>query len=164
MNLVSTILAYGTSEGASRAWDTRGRGRTKHDSDKVARALASYVPQNKNKVKVATMNEALVAKLLGGTQTTFKHPFDVLVNKGKIAIEVKTVFPGVRNSKITQHPASLERKADFLDEGKYKKAYTVIFDMRDHSTYVAKGLGSFRFDRPGNVEQVSLKKLSSIIN
>jgi hypothetical protein len=28
MNLATTILAYGTSEGVAKAWDSRGRGRT----------------------------------------------------------------------------------------------------------------------------------------
>ena len=51
----------------------------------------------------------------------------------------------------------------FMDAEKYKKAYTVIFDMRDHAVYVGKGLGSFRFKQSGDVEKVNLKNLASRI-
>lgn len=170
MNISSTlsILAAGTSEGATRAWDTRGRGRhTSTVSKKAARALKSYVPVTKEKRSLATVNEAIVAKLVGGLHTHDSEEFDVLLSGRKIGIEVKTVFDTAKNFKITQHPESMARKDMYMKAEGYKKAYTVIFDMRDKSVYVAKGLGSFRFDnkslQSGRVEPVTLKTLASKI-
>ena len=96
-----------------------------------------------NKLKVATLNESVVAKLIGGVVTTAKHEFDVLNEKKGIAIEVKTVFPGVKHDKITMHPQSIERKQMFIKAEKYKKAYTVIFDMRDDKDVCSKRFGIF---------------------
>jgi len=169
MNLQASLdmFGYGTSSGMEKAWDSRGRGRKKCTTPKCQRALASHVPVTKEKRGLATVNEAIVAKLVGGFHTKDSEEFDVLLPGRKIGIEVKSVFPGVMHSKITMHGSSLERKIMFLDAEKYKKAYTVIFDMRDHSVYVAKGLGSFRFDKKslqsGKVQLVNLKSLASMI-
>lgn len=166
MNLSNTIdiLASGTSEGASKAWDTRGRGRHKQDSDKVARAKASYVPVTKDKRQRATVNEAVVAKLVGGIHTKDSEEFDVLLPGKKIAIEVKTIFPDAKNDKITQHPESLERKHMYMASERYKKAYTVIFNMLDNKVYAGKGLGSFRPSaKSSSVQIVNLSKLKDFI-
>src|ERR1039458_4277457 len=105
MNLASTlaILATGTSEGGKKAWDTRGRGRHKKDPDRVARAKASYVSVTTPKRAVATINEAIVAKLVKGHHTKDSEEFDVLLAGRKIAIEVKTIFPGQKNNRIIMH-------------------------------------------------------------
>lgn len=164
MNLESTILAAGTSEGASKAWDTRGRGKHKPDSDKVARAKASYVPVTKDKRQTATVNEAIVAKLVGGLHTKDSEEFDVLLSGKKIAIEVKTIFPDAKNDKITMHGPSLERKLMYMDSEKYKKAYTVVFNMLDNKVYAGKGLGSFRPSaKNSSVQPISLSKLKGFI-
>src|SRR6266404_3427351 len=107
MLLSSTIEIHsvGTSEGVSKSWDTRGRGRKL--SDKAKRALVSHVPVTAEKLHVAKFNETVVAKILGGLTTKDNAPFDVIA--GKIGIEVKTVFPGVKNNKVTLHPESREQ-------------------------------------------------------
>jgi hypothetical protein len=166
MNLEATldIHASGTSEGASKAWDTKGRGRNKVDSEKVARAKASYVPVTKDKRQRATINEAVVAKLVGGLHTKDSEEFDVLLPGKKIAVEVKTIFPDAKNDKITMHGPSLERKLMYLASEKYKKAYTVVFNMLDNKVYAGKGLGSFRPSaKSSSVQPISLNKLKGFI-
>ena len=166
MNLESTLVIHGTgtSSGASKAWDTRGRGRHKVDVDKVSRAKVSYVPVTKDKRRTATVNEAIVAKLLGGLHTKDSEEFDVLLPGKKIGVEVKTIFPDVKNDKITQHPESLERKHMYMASEGYKKAYTVIFNMLDNKVYVGKGLGSFRPSaKNSSVQPISLKQLKGFI-
>jgi hypothetical protein len=155
MNLSSTIQAYGTSEGVSKAWDERGRGR-KQLSDKAQRALATYVPATQEKQRMAEQSEQIIAKAIGGQVTHNNSPFDVI--KGKVAIEVKTMFPGIKHNKITMHPEARQRKLKTAKKLKLS-AYTVIVDRRDNSIYVAKGVGSFRLGH-GSTEEVSLKDLA----
>jgi hypothetical protein len=160
MRINSTIECYGTSEGVSHAWDTRGRGRKdKEQSDRIARATASYNPVTRDKVQRAIENERRVAKAIGGEMTPHKHPFDVL--KEKLSIEVKTIFPGAKNDKITMHGPSLERKENFISENKIRKVFTVIIDERESipRVYVAKGLGSFRLEGGSVGEVKSIKSL-----
>lgn len=165
MNLSSTIAiqSYGTSEGAQHAWDTRGRGRKEVEkplSDRAKRALDSHVPITAEKMQISKSNERVVAKVLGGLSTADNAPFDVIV--GKIGVEVKTVFPGVKNNKITLHPESRERKYDLMKKLKMTKAFVVICDERSGKTYVGEGLKSFRFDRSG-VKEVQIKDLKKVI-
>lgn len=155
MNLNTTLEAYGTSEGLGKAWDTRGRGRHAQLSDRAKRALETYVPVNSAKIQLALESQTLIASAIGGTVTRDNAPFDVV--KGKNAIEVKTIFPGVKNNKITMHPESRVRKEKFARKEKMKP-YTVIVDRRDNSVHVAEGVKSFRLGK-GNVKQVSLSEL-----
>lgn len=154
MNLASTIVAYGTSEGAEHAWDTRGRGR-KQLSDKAARAIATYVPVTSDKRRLADESQTIIARAIKGEVTHNNSPFDVI--KGKIAIEVKTIFPGVKNNKITMHPESRERKLNAAKKFKLD-AYTVIVDRRNDKIYIANGVGSFRIGM-GSTKEVSLNQL-----
>lgn len=164
MRINSTIECYGTSEGVSHAWDSRGRGRKdKEKSERIDRATKSYNPVTREKVRIATLNEARVAKAIGGITTPHKDPLDVL--KGKTGVEVKTIFPGAKNDKITMHGPSLERKYNFINENSMRKIYTVIIDERESvpKVYVAKGLGSFRL-AGGTVHEIkSIKALRDYI-
>lgn len=154
MNLLSTIEAYGTSEGVMKEWDERGRGRKKL-SDKAQRALATYVPATRDKQRMAEFSEQIIAKAINGEVTHNNSPFDVI--KGKVAIEVKTIFPGVRNNKITMHPESRQRKLAAAKKSKLT-AYTVIVDRREDKFYIAKGVGSFRIGH-GSTQEVALHDL-----
>lgn len=164
MNLISAIslLYAGTSEGAKKAWDTRGRGRKEKElSPRAQRAIASYVPMTHDKHALTEIHEKMIAKALGGSVTKDHSPFDVLV--GKMGIEVKTVFPGVKNNKITMHKESRERKLAFMKANKIKKAFTVVVDTRDHSIYIGEGLKSFRFKMGGMHKVTSTKDLKGFM-
>jgi hypothetical protein len=156
MNLISTLECYGTSEGLQKAWDERGRGRKL--SDKVERARASYVPVTREKQQAAELNEKILAAAIGGEVTHNNSAFDVV--KGKYAIEVKTIFPGVKNNKITMHPKSRMRKEAFAKQFKMK-AHTVIFDERDEKIHVAVGVGAFRLGH-GSTKEVTLNQLKEM--
>lgn len=164
MNIESAIFAYGTSEGATHAWDTRGRGKKDQDKDteaRRARAVKSHIPVTPEKLAIAYKREEAVAKAIGGTLTPKGAPFDVL--KGKIGIEVKTIHPGSKRSKITVHKNSRLRKEAYVKSAKLKKTFTVILDERDHKVYVANGIGSFKLGK-GNANVIpSLQSLRNHI-
>lgn len=161
------IFAAGTHEGAEKAWDTRGRGtKDKESTDRAKRALATHVPATAAKQRVAEANELIIAKAIGGKQLTDNSPFDVL--KGKIGIEIKSVFPGVKNDKITMHPESRDRKLLAIKLMKLEKAVTVICDMRNSKFYVGEGVKSFRFGPKAlaggqGVKEVGLKDLRKYV-
>lgn len=164
MNLETTIQAYGTSEGASHAWDTRGRGRKEIEkklSTRAQKALESYVPLTAAKLQVSKSNERVLAKLIGGISTADNAPFDII--KGKVGIEVKTVFDGVKNNKITMHPESRERKFSLMKKMKLEKTFTVIFDERDGKMYLGEGLQSFRFKDSGIKNDIKMKDLIKVL-
>lgn len=126
MNVTSTIELYasGTSEGADKAWDTRGRGRKL--SDKAERALKSFIPVTAEKVKMSALNAKLIADAIGGKTTPDNHPYDVLTNK--VGIEVKTIIEA-KNDKVTVHKESRERKQEFQKKTGITP-YIAVVDMR----------------------------------
>lgn len=123
-------------------------------SDRAQRALDSYVAQTRGKSQIARLNEVLVARYVKGDTTGDNRPFDVTTKK--TGIEVKTIFPGAKNDKITQHPESLARKWKEQKTLKMKNVATVAIDMRGKGldVYVKPSLGSFRLG--------SMQKISSI--
>jgi hypothetical protein len=132
------VSMYGGGLGSGR----HPYGRKPKDENKIERAKASYVPMTKEKYNISTLSEGLVAKAIGGTQLADHEPFDVM--KKGVGIEVKTLFPGMKNTKITMHKSSLARK---MKEARQKKlrTYTVVVDMRQKKldVLVRAGLGSF---------------------
>lgn len=169
--LLYNILAGGPGSG-------RHKEKEAELSDKAKRALATYVPQDKSKVALATLNELLIAKAIGGTtespqveyrkavggvvrqkganQTTFD------VYKGKVALEVKTLSPTAKNDKLTCHPESCDRKNKAIKDNKLK-AFTVAVDMRTKPStyYYRSGVGSFRLNSMNKVE--GIEKLKEVL-
>lgn len=132
MNLASTIalLGYGTSQGAEKAWDTRGRGRkprpTVKGLDRSALSKKYSVPVNADKVQAAAQSVQQLAQALGGMVTTNSHPFDIL--KKGVGIEVKRFMPGHKNLKATVHPDSKQHKIDFATKNNLKRLWLVVHD------------------------------------
>jgi len=158
MNLASTIEAYGTSQGAEHAWDTRGRGRKEQLSNKAQRARAAYVPCTAEKQRLADESEKLISAIIHGQRTADNAPFDII--KGKNGIEVKTIFPGVKNDKITIHPESRMRKEEFARKNKIEM-HTVVVDRRTNEIHYAPGVKSYRLGI-GRIKKVSVKELTEI--
>jgi hypothetical protein len=138
---------------------------TEHEkplSDRAQRALATYVPQTKGKSLIAKLNETLVAKYVKGQWLADHEPFDVLMKNA--GIEIKTIFPGAKNDKVTMHQDSLARKIQDMKDKGFKKAWTVAIDMRDMKkmdVYVKPSLGSFRLGSMQKIE--SIKDLGKYI-
>ena len=133
----------GTSEGARKAWDTRGR-KQQALTERSQRALATYNPVTPQKVQMAKLSERQIARAVGGVPTADNSPFDILI-KGKIGVEVKTLLEA-GNDKVTMHPLSLERKLVEAKRMKLDSTYTVAVDLREGApkVYYKAGLGSFR--------------------
>lgn len=161
MNIRDTIAAYGTSEGAEKAWDTRGRGRKQRPlSDRAQRAIASYNPSTHAKRVIAYDVQNKVAKALGSQSTPDHLPFDII--KGNVGVEVKALIDRIRDD-ITMHPPSLRRKIDYAKEHYLKRMYTIVVDLRGGSekVYYKKGVGSFRLN---SMERLSgLSELKRVI-
>ena len=137
MQLATAILAYGTSQGAEKAWDTRGRGRKprphveKLDRSKLSKKFS--VPVNTEKIRAAAESVKTLASVLGGVVTTNSHPWDILLNGSKVGIEVKRFMPGHKHLKATVHPESREKKVAFADKTKMKRMYLVVHDASNPS-------------------------------
>ena len=160
MNLQTAILAYGTSEGASRAWDSRGRGRHPQEHgirthDRSERAKESHVPVTSEKVRLAKESVVMLSKALGADPTPDNHPFDILLHGTKVGIEVKRFFPGHKNPKVTIHSGqsgkgegasrngSKDKKVAFAKETGMKRLYVAVHDTSDpnHERWYARRLG-----------------------
>jgi len=113
-------------------------------SIKAKRALDSHVPMSKEKERIATQSEEVVARALKGKRTGDNHPMDVILtaNKRRHGIEVKTIIDGKHN-KITMHKESLARK---LNWAKKNRAQTHTVVVKGQHVYYRKGLGSFRLE------------------
>lgn len=126
-------------------------------SARTARAIDTHISMTKEKRARAERYEATVAKLIGGKNLDDNEPFDVIV--GRHAVEVKVVLSG-KHSKVTMHPESLARKANFLrDEG--MTGHTVVIDAREDKPvyYYKRGVGSFRLSAMHAVKSEELKGL-----
>ena len=127
-------------------------------AERSARASASHIPATKARQFKAAQYEATVAKLIGGKNLEDHEPFDVI--RGQHAVEVKTVLPGAKSVKVTMHPDSLMRKANFLRDEKMT-GHTVAIDARGKKPvyYYASGVGSFRLSNMRTVKGAELKGL-----
>lgn len=137
----ASIKAGGAGSGCRGSNCGRPR---KKDESRQQRAISSYKPMTKNKIKLALANQTKLAKLLGGTEIGDHKPFDVIIKGKRIGIEVKTIFAGAK-ANITMHKASLARKVSFAKKAKLS-SYTVVFDNRSSNSkyFWAQGLGSFK--------------------
>lgn len=140
------IHAYGTSEGADKAWDTRGRGRKERPHvpklDRSKLAKQSYVKVTADKIQMAAQSVKTLASVLGSTPTSDSHPWDILLKGTKIGVEVKRFMPGRTHLKATIHSGtgdvkdkngSKERKVEFADKHGMKRMYLVVHDTHDPS-------------------------------
>lgn len=160
-------LNAGTSEGATKAWDSRGRGRKEKDkkgkpnaktkpetkpvgkdgekelSERAQRAKENYVPLTKEKYQLAMQFQNKFAKAIGGQVITNNQPFDVV--KGNTVFEVKTIQNG-KADRIEMRPDSRKNKETMIRRNKLK-AFTVGFDIRQgkEAIYIKPGVGAFRF-------------------
>jgi len=139
------LYAYGTSEGVSKAWDSRGRGRaprpTVPNLNRSALAKANCVPVTSDKIRAAKESVNRLAQALGATVTNDNHAWDLLMNGTKIGIEVKRFMPGRKNLKATIHSGkdvkgsgsqgSKQRKVEFADKSGMKRMYLVVHDTHD---------------------------------
>ncbi len=139
-----SLYAYGTSEGVSRAWDTRGRGRAERPVSNIDRSALSkqnYVKVTADKIRAAKESVDMVARAIGGTVTSDNSPWDVLAKGTKIGIEVKRFLPGRKNLKATIHSGDAasgdrssgakERKVEFANKSGMKKMFLVVHDTHD---------------------------------
>lgn len=134
-------------------------GRPSTEVDRSERAKIYFKPSTKLKQAIADHSEQELSTALRIPRTKDNSPFD-LVAKG-IGVEVKTLIDN-KNSKITMHPASRQRKITAArKEG--LRMYTVVCDKRQSGQtayYFASGVGSFRIASMRPVSSVAeLKKL-----
>lgn len=144
MQIQASIDLYSGGPGSGCQGEHCGRPHSK-DEAKQSRARESFVPVNTEKILGSAANVRKIAELIGGKATPDNHPFDVL--KGKIGIEVKTIYPTAKNDKVTVHRESRLRKEDFANRSKLKSMYVVAVDQRPgkENVYYAKVPGwSFR--------------------
>jgi hypothetical protein len=133
----------------------RGQGGGK-DRTRADRARASHNPATRDKHIIATQQEQIVAKAIGGRIEAGNAPIDVWTDHS--AVEVKTIVGG-KNAKITMHPASRMRK-----EAAAKKAgkapHTVAIDHRGPKPiyYHRAGYGSYRLEHMARVSLSQLKE------
>jgi hypothetical protein len=137
-------------------------GRKQKDKGRQARALSSYIPATKEKLAQATKNEKDLAKLIPGAQHIGDHqPFDILIAKARIGLEVKTIIDGKKDA-ITMHKASRERKEKAAKQMKLSRIATVIFDDRNKKIYLGEGVKSFRITLRSGGQNPSLKMFSNL--
>ena len=118
----------------------------KKHSPRALRALESYVPLTKEKMKVALDYQTKLAEALGFGVTHNNAPFDVI--KGDIAFEVKTI-QDAKDSRIHMRKDSRERKEKLASEHNLR-IYTVAFDLREAeepTIYIRRGVGAFAFSQ-----------------
>ncbi len=129
-------------------------------AERSARSSKHHIPATKAKQDQAAKYEETVAKLIGGKNLDDHEPFDVI--KGRHAVEVKTVLLGAKSVKVTMHPDSLMRKANFLRDEKMT-GHTVVIDAREEKPayYYKVGVGSFRLSNMQVVKAAELKGLIS---
>jgi hypothetical protein len=108
-------------------------------------AKASHVAIGAAKRALAADMERLVAGAFRSVPTTGNAPFDVLIRRVTVGVEVKTLVDQ-KNDKITMHPASLARKLRSARALRLRRVYTVVVDLRGRKpvVYYKRGLGSFR--------------------
>jgi hypothetical protein len=151
-------LVYAGGPGSGR----HKTGRKQKDEGRKSRALASYIPATKEKLAQATNNERNLAKVIPGAKHIGDHqPFDVLVPKSRMALEVKTIIVGKKDA-ITMHKASRERKEKAAKQMKLNKVYTVIFDDRNKKIYLGEGVKSFRLKLRSGEQNPSLKVFTNL--
>lgn len=124
---------------------------------RTSRARHSHKPATREKQQKAARFEKAVAKAVGGKDLDDNEPFDVI--KGRQAVEVKAIIEG-KNPKITMHPESLARKANYLRDNEMV-GHTVVIDARSSKEiyYYARGVGSFRLSGMERVTKTRLKEL-----
>ena len=125
-------------------------------SEKVKKALESYLPVTRDIMRAAIANQAVLATAISGKVTPDNRPFDVETRTA--LVEVKTIIRGTTD-KITMHPESLQRKLDAA-KASGKTAFTVIFDNRTSKVYYREGLGSFRLV---DMTETTVAKLRGVI-
>jgi hypothetical protein len=157
-------LVYGGGPGSGR--HKTGRKERVKDSGRQSRAFESYVPSNAASQLKATMNEKKLANALPGSVHLGDHaPFDIMIPKARIGIEVKSKFDG-RKDTITMHPSSRQRKLDAAKSMKLRNIFTVIFDDRHGIIYYAKGVGSYKWKHGrehAQIKPISLNDISKVI-
>lgn len=181
-----TLFAAGTSEGAKKAWDTRGRGRKPRSKSTIDRSTLSKefsVKINAAKINNAAASVKLVAAAIGGTVTPDHHPWDILVRGNKIVVEVKHFEPGRKNLKATIHSgeherskdphgkSSKDRKKEWAELHGSKQMWLVVHDEHDpkHPAFYARRVGDRghhlsdpKDKRPGwSYKTYTMKRLSS---
>jgi hypothetical protein len=169
INLEKRIIHYTNyleAGGPGSGRHKTGRKEKVKDPGRKARALETYVPSNAASQLKATINEKKLANALPGSVHLGDHaPFDIMIPKARIGIEVKSKFDG-RKDTITMHPSSRQRKLDAAKSMKLKSIYTVIFDDRHGIIYMAKGVGSYKWrhgkDHP-QIKPISLNDISKVI-
>jgi hypothetical protein len=144
-----------------------GRKEKVKDPGRKARALETYVPSNAASQLKATINEKKLANALPGSVHLGDHaPFDIMIPKARIGIEVKSKFDG-RKDTITMHPSSRQRKLDAAKSMKLKSIVTVIFDDRHGKIYYAQGVGSYKWKtgrEHSTLKETTLLELPKIIS
>jgi hypothetical protein len=134
-----------------------GKDEGSSQSDRSARASASYNPATKEKQQASDKLEVDMAKALGATRSEDNLPMDITAKGGKVGLEVKMVHDG-KHDKVHMRPDSRQRKEAWVADKPGRKAYTVIVDNRDkfeggkhadkysgNKIYWKQGVGAFRF-------------------
>lgn len=126
-------------------------------SKKAARALKSHNPATKAKQDASEKLEQRMAKNLGAKKSSDNKPMDVTTKNGMVGIEVKMVHDG-KADRVHMRKDSRQRKEEWIEGRKGRKAYTVVVDNRDkfeggkhkqrysgNKIYWKEGVGAFSF-------------------
>lgn len=139
------LYATQTSEGAKKAWDTRGRGKKKKEtkqqlSARAARAKKSRVSLSKEKEAISFATEAAFAKAIGGVHLGDNSPFDVSHPGKKMLFEIKNVFEEAKHARISvkgpdKHDpvGSRQRKIDYAKKFGTKNIFAVAVSEKKGS-------------------------------
>ncbi len=155
ITIQAAIELYGGGPGSGCKGENCGRPPGK-DEAKQERARASFVPVTTEKILGSAANVRQIADVIGGKATPDNHPFDVL--KGKVGIEVKTIYDTAKKDKVTVHRESRLRKEEYAKRSGLKSMYVVAVDQRKgkENVYYAKVPGwSFRLRNMEPVGSIS---------
>jgi hypothetical protein len=146
-------------------------------SDRATRALNSHKDVSKHVHMVAALNESFVANATGGVlirgleksdplkgvgpgSKATHHPFDVLLPKKKIAIEVKTLQT-TKGNVVNMKMKSRLKKEKWAANNGYKKIWMVVVDTRrkdDIRVYIGPKIKKWSLTTMKEVSFKSLKR------
>jgi hypothetical protein len=79
-------------------------------AQRIADAKANYNGTNGVKRAVVDKFEKKICDATGLKHVGDSEPFDGVGKNGKVGVEIKCVFQGAKNDKVTMHPSSMARK------------------------------------------------------
>ncbi len=111
-------------------------------STRVERARLAYRGLTKDKERLATESEEIVARVVKGRRMPDNHPIDV--TRPQYAFEVKTITPDSTRDRVDMRRDCRERKLRWVKENR-ARGFTIARDLRGGGDvwYYREGFGAF---------------------